>query len=126
MKLIGLFVCFIVIVFSAQAQAKKDSTVISNRERQAVKKELGLSRKQAREIKSVRKNYKGRLKAIGTDSTLSQEQQKQQKHQLLKERQQKTDSLLTPQQRVKARELMKEKRKERRASKDSGELKKNE
>jgi periplasmic protein CpxP/Spy len=128
MKQIGLFVCFIVIVFSAQAQAKKDSTVISNRnrERQAVKKELGLSRKQAREIKSVRKNYNGRLKAIGTDSTLSQEQQKQQKHQLLKERQQKTDSLLTPQQRVKARELMKEKRKEKKASKASGELKKNE
>jgi periplasmic protein CpxP/Spy len=127
MKQTSLLVFFIVILFSAQAQAKKDSTAIDNKktERHAVKKELGLSNNQAKEIRSVRKNYNGRLKAISADSTLSQEEQKQQKRQLLKERKQRTDSLLTPQQRMKARELMKEKRKEKRTSKASGELNKN-
>jgi hypothetical protein len=110
MKYASLLLLFLSLAGTVVAQQKKDSVSVKA-ERAALKKEMGLSKKQAKEIKSVRTHYNSRLKAIAADSTLSKEQQKQQKRQLLKERQQKTDSLLTPEQRTKARELMKQRKK---------------
>lgn len=128
MKPLSLLAIILCLFICTQAQQKRDSTSNTGKYSRKVKQkqELGLSKKQVAQIKEVRQNSKNRLHTIEADSTLSKEQQKQKRHQLLIERQQKIDSLLTPEQRTRTRELMKEKRKDRKGEKQSGELKKEE
>jgi Spy/CpxP family protein refolding chaperone len=127
MKSISLLAVILCMFICGQAQQKRDTIRDQGKqhaEKVKLKQELDLNKKQVGQIKEVRKNYKKNLSSIEADSTLSKEQQKQKRKQLILERQQKTDSLLTPEQRIKARELMKEKRKDRKGKKESGEMKK--
>lgn len=125
MKALSLSAVFLCLFICSQAQQKRDTIHYQGKQRAdkvKLKQELDLSKKQAVQIKEVRQNYKKRLSSIEADSTLSKEQQKQKRHQLLIERQQKTDSLLTPEQRIKARELMKKKRKDKKGEKENSEM----
>jgi Spy/CpxP family protein refolding chaperone len=117
MKPLSLLVVFICLFMSTHAQQKNDSLGHESKRAAKAKQALGLSKKQSIQIKEVHQDYKSRLRSVELDNTLSKEQQKEKRHQLQKEMRQKTDSLLTPEQRIKARELIKEKRKNRNTEK---------
>ncbi len=99
-------------VFTSQAQEKRDTISYhpSTREKIKIKKELGLSKKQVKELKASNGDFKQQLQDIKSDSTLSQRERREALKDLHQRRQAKMDSVLTPEQKEKIKALRKEKR----------------
>jgi Spy/CpxP family protein refolding chaperone len=115
MKKVVIYLLSIVFFcISATAQQKRDTVGFNGKQSKSkikLKEELNLSKKQSRDIRTVNQRYKQELETVKADTSLSKEQQQQKRREIIRERQQKTDSLLTPEQRKKAREMLKERRK---------------
>ena len=78
--------------------------------------ELGLSKKQAAQLKEVNAEFGPKIKALRSDSTADKRQKRQQVMQLMQQREEKVKGILTPEQMDKYLELQKEQRKNRRDS----------
>jgi hypothetical protein len=96
---------------SSLAQGKRDTIryQFSHVQKKKLKNELGLSKPQARALKASNQEFKVKMMALKNDTTLDRQKKKKQLRELSRERQQKMDSLLSPEQRKKAMELRKEK-----------------
>ena len=113
MKIIyGLLSLLLLNVFASQAQEKRDTIGYhpTTKEKIKIKRELGLSKKQVKELKASNGDFKQQLQDIKTDSTLSQQEKRAALKDLQQQRQAKMDSVLTPEQREKVKALRKEKR----------------
>jgi Spy/CpxP family protein refolding chaperone len=99
-------------VFSSNAQEKRDTIGYQpgTKEKIKIKRELGLSRKQVKELKTSNADFKQQLQEIKSDSTLSQQEKRKALKDLHQQRQAKMDSVLTPAQKEKVKALRKEKR----------------
>ena len=80
--------------------------------------ELGLTKKQAQQLKEVNAEYMPKIKALRTDSTMDRRDKRKQVTQLMQQREDKLKTILTPDQMTKYRELQKEQMQERRKKKD--------
>lgn len=79
--------------------------------------ELGLTKKQAAQFKEVNKEFAPKIKALRADSTAGKMQKRKQVMDLMKERDEKLKTFLTPEQMDKMHELQKEQMKNRRNNK---------
>ena len=104
---------------SAKAQQARDTirpatdakTVGARKEMMA---ELGLTKKQAAQFKEVNKEFAPKIKALRTDSTLDKKARRQQLMDLMKQRDDKLKTFLTPEQVTKMHDLQQEQMKNRR------------
>jgi Spy/CpxP family protein refolding chaperone len=107
-------------VFTCHAQEKKRDTIgyqPTTKEKIKIKRELGLSKKQVKELKASNSDFKQQLQDIKTDSTLSQQERREALKNLQQQRRQKMDSVLTPAQQEKIKALRKEKREQKKTDK---------
>ena len=113
MKIIySLLSLLLLTVLTSQAQEKRDTIGYhpTTKEKIKIKRELGLSKKQVKELKASHSDFKQQLQNIKTDSTLSQQERREALKDLHQQRQQKMDSVLTPEQQEKIKALRKKKR----------------
>lgn len=113
MKIIyGLLSLLLLTALGARAQEKRDTIGYqpTTKEKIKVKRELGLSRRQVKELKSSNAGFGQQLQDIKSDTTLSRQQQRAALKDLQQQRQAKMDSVLTPEQKEKVKALRKEKR----------------
>ncbi|HVK49739.1 MAG TPA: hypothetical protein VM488_17875, partial [Pseudobacter sp.] len=117
-RLLVLAVAVIGIQFavSAQVQEKRD-TIRSHYKgdvRTKMKDELNLSKEQSEKMKAINADSKARMQALRDDKTISDADRKVKAAEIMKERKEKTDAILNPEQREKMKqwgEKMKEHRK---------------
>lgn len=117
-RLLVLAVAVIGIQFavSAQVQEKRD-TIRSHYKgdaRTKMKDELNLSKEQSEKMKAIHADSKARMQALRDDKTISDADRKTKAAEIMKERKEKTDAILNPEQREKMKqwgEKMKEHRK---------------
>lgn len=113
MKLMyGMAMMALFIATGVAAQEKRDTVHYNGataKEKVKLKKELGLTKKQAKTMKASNQEFKEETKTIKNDSTLSQQEKRQQLKKIHEAKQQKLDSLLTPEQKEKVKALRKEK-----------------
>lgn len=116
--LTGITLLLLAASLQTTAQEKRDTIHFKPTTDKKIKlrDELGLSKKQAKELKSSNKDFKEKAQQIKSDTTINRQERRQMMKSLLKERSAKVDSVLTPEQREKAKAL----RKERRAGKKDG------
>jgi len=76
--------------------------------RKKMVEELGLTKKQAGELKEINKEFAPKIKALRTDSTVDKKQKRQQVMQLMKDRDEKIKGVLSPEQLTKYQEMEKE------------------
>ena len=88
-----------------------------NKHRQMAE-ELGLSKKQAKELKEVNAEFVPKIKELRADSTLEKRQKRQQVMQLMQQREDKVKGILTPDQLTKYQQWQKEQRQNRRNGMD--------
>jgi protein CpxP len=106
MKTIYLLFMVLFAAGVAQAQQKRDTIHPAAADKKVkMKKELGLTKKQAAEIKASKKEYKEEKAKLDADTLLSARDKKRQLKTLKKEKKEKTDSLLTPEQKEKLKAL---------------------
>jgi len=79
-----------------------------------MKEELGLSKKQASQLKEINAEFGPKIKALRSDSTAGRKEKRQQVMQLVQQREEKIKTILTPEQMDKYRALQKEQLKNRR------------
>jgi len=79
--------------------------------------ELGLSKKQAQQFKEVNKEFAPKLKALRADSSMGKMQKRRQMMDIMKQRDEKLKTFLTPEQMDKMHELQKEQMKNKRNNK---------
>lgn len=113
-KLFAILLLTSLVSFGATAQ-KKDKSPDDKKEK--IKDELGLSADVAAKIKAIKTDYKTKEKAIEADTKLDKKAIKDKKKTLKEERETKILALLTPEQKVKYKEL-KEKNKVGKDGKD--------
>ncbi len=96
---------------SLNAQVKRDTVHYhsSVQQKKKLKEELGLDKKQAKALKAMNKAYRQKAFVIKSDSTIASDERREQLRNLNREKKQRTDSILTPQQRDKLKSLQKEK-----------------
>jgi Spy/CpxP family protein refolding chaperone len=82
-----------------------------------MKEELGLSKKQASQLKEINAEFAPKIKALRSDSTAGRKEKRQQVMQLMQQREEKIKTILTPEQMDKYHELQKEQLKNRRNNK---------
>ena len=117
-RLLVLAVAVIGIQFavSAQVQEKRD-TIRSHYKgdvRTKMKDELNLSKEQSEKMKAINADSKARMQALRDDKTISDADRKVKAAEIMKERKEKTDAILNPEQREKMKQWgdkMKEHRK---------------
>ncbi|MDI3322154.1 hypothetical protein [Pinibacter soli] len=90
----------------AVAASAQDSTA---HKKDKVKSELNLTKEQQAQIKSMHAEYKQKFAALKADSSLTAEQRKQQYKALHQEQQNKMNTILTPEQQSKLKEMKKQK-----------------
>lgn len=114
-KLFAILTLFSLISLSTSAQ-KKDKTPETKKEK--IKDELGLSTDVAAKVKAIKTDYKTKEKAIEADTKLDKKAMKAKKKVLKEERETKILALLTPEQKVKYKELKEKNKAEKDASDD--------
>ena len=107
-----LFFVMLISVSAVKAQQRDTIHGKSGTDRIKLKKELNFTREQSRSFKSINQEYKSKADSIRNDNTLTKEQKKQ----LIIERRQKIMEILTPEQRVKYKNLSSPPAKEGKAS----------
>jgi len=112
-KLTGFVLIALLTGNALHAQEKRDTVHYRSTTEKKVKlkDELGLSKKQAKELKSSNKDFKEKAQQIKSDTTINRQEKRQMMKSLMKERNEKMDSVLTPEQREKAKELRKKRMK---------------
>lgn len=117
-RLLVLAVAVIGIQFavSAQVQEKRDTIRAHYKGdvRTKMKDELNLSKEQSEKMKAIHADSKARMQALRDDKTISDADRKTKAAEIMKERKEKTDAILNPEQREKMKqwgEKMKEHRK---------------
>jgi protein CpxP len=105
------------ITLSVSAQEKRDTIRGSGDKRADLRTELHLSKQQSKQLKEVNQDIRTKLTAIRSDTTLLEETRKKEQRKLLKERQEKINALLTPEQKQKYQALQKEQLQKRRSKK---------
>ncbi len=113
-----LFALLLIATLPALAQQGRDTVRPAtqpavNKHRQMAE-ELGLSKKQAKELKEVNAEFAPKIKALRSDSTLERRQKRQQVMQLVQQREDKIKGILTPDQLTKYQQLQKEQMRNRR------------
>jgi hypothetical protein len=76
--------------------------------RKQMAEELGLTKKQAGELKEINQEFAPKIKALRADSTIDKKQKRQQVMQLMKDRDDKIKGVLSPEQLTKYREMEKQ------------------
>jgi hypothetical protein len=113
---------FCIIVFplliaipNTHAQAKRDTLHYhsSSQTKMKLKDELGLNKKQSKEIKLLNREYRDRAVAIKNDTMMTAHEQRERMKKIKVEKKQRTDSLLTAPQREKLETMRKEKQHKR-------------
>jgi len=106
-KLCILIILVIGCSFAGQAQEKRDTIHARNvmAQRTAIRDELGLSKEQAKKLKGVNQDFRSRMQTLKSDSTLSRQQRRERSRNLLKERDEQVDKILTPDQQKKFHEM---------------------
>ncbi|MDH7462428.1 hypothetical protein QEG73_14105 [Chitinophagaceae bacterium 26-R-25] len=92
----------------AVAASAQDSTATTHK-RDKAKSELNLTKEQQTQIKSMHAEYKQKYAALKADSSLTADQRKQQYKALHQEQQNKMNTILTPEQQSKLKEMKKQK-----------------
>jgi protein CpxP len=117
-RLLVLAITLIGIQFavSAQVQEKRDTIRPHHKGdvRSKMKDELNLSKEQSEKMKAIHADSKARMQALRDDKSLSDADRKAKAAGIMKERKEKTDAILNPEQREKMKqwgEKMKEHRK---------------
>jgi hypothetical protein len=99
----------LIICLGSFAQEKRDTirpvNKVTPNQRQVLRDELGLSKEQARKLKTINQDFKGKQQVLKSDSTLSRIQRREKNKALLKERSDAVDKILTPDQQKKFHEL---------------------
>ena len=116
-KLLTGIVMFCVLSVTVMAQ---DSTSKSGRSKpenrkemkRKMQQELQLSPEQGKEMKGINKDFKSKAQAIKDDTNLTEEQRKTQLKSLNKERTEKVNTVLNPEQQKKMEAMKKERMKE--------------
>lgn len=91
---------------SAQVQEKRD-TIRSHHKgdvRTKMKDELNLSKEQSEKMKAIHADSKARMQALRDDKSLSEADRKAKAAEIMKERKEKTDAILNPEQREKMKQ----------------------
>jgi Spy/CpxP family protein refolding chaperone len=88
-------------VSNIKAQQRDTIRAKSGTDRVKLMKELNLTREQSRSLKSINHEYKSKADSIRNDNSPTREQKKQ----LIIERRQKIMEILTPEQRIKYKNL---------------------
>lgn len=120
MKKLAMLFAFI-LVFAANTFAQTDAVAapltsekMSKADRKAKMKqhadELGLSAEQKTKMKEIGQSFKGKMKAIKSDASLSKDQKKMQAGEVSKQHQADVKALLSPEQFTKWEEITKERR----------------
>jgi hypothetical protein len=114
--LLSLFFLSCTFIPTLQAQEKRDTIRAKNtvEAKQKIADELGLDKKNAKELKEVNKEFAGKLKELRTDSSLTKMQKRTQMRSLMEQREAKLKTILTAEQLAKYKELQKEQIKNRR------------
>jgi protein CpxP len=86
--------------------------------RKKMVEELGLTKKQAGELKEINKEFAPKIKALRADSTMDKKQKRQQVMQLMKDRDDKIKGVLSPEQQAKYQEMEKQQLQNRRNNKE--------
>ena len=114
-KIIVLALAVIGVQFAASAQEKRD-TIRAHHKTEAkvkMKEVLNLSNEQSEKLKAINADTKAKMQALRDDKSLSQEERGTRGAAIMKERKEKTDAILTPEQREKMKQWQ-EKAKEHR------------
>lgn len=114
MKLVpAFFVACLLATVSASAQTSRDTVHhASNTHKEKIKSELNLSKDQSAKIKAAKQDYKDKSDKIKNDPNLSQAEKESQLKSLKKEKRQEVESVLTPEQREKAKEMRRKNKKQ--------------
>ena len=100
LKLLSIVIILFLFAINTNAQTKHNK-----KERKEMMKSLHLTKQQKAELKSFHKSTKQQREAIKSNTALSQEQKKEKVEQMQKERHDKLESILTPEQKQKMREM---------------------
>jgi hypothetical protein len=106
-----IFFPLLIAIPGTHAQEKRDTLHYhsSSRQKMKLKDELGLNKKQSKEIKLLNKEYRDEAAAIKNDTVMTAHEQRERMKKIKREKQQRTDSLLTAPQREKLEAMRKEK-----------------
>lgn len=106
------FLAFLLFAITAgEAQQKRDTIHAGSKpQKTKMKDELGLSKKQAAEVKASKKEYKAEKDKVEKNAALSESEKKEKIKHLKEEKNKKVDATLTPEQKEKAKMLKKKKK----------------
>lgn len=103
--ILTLLVCSL----GSYAQEKRDTIRPANKvtpnQRQVMRDELGLSKEQAKKLKTINQDFRSKMQTVKGDSTLTRVQRKEKSRELLKSRSEEVDKILTADQQKKFHEL---------------------
>ena len=111
-KLLAVVFILYFFVSNAIAQVKREvnpsqnsqSNMVQKNKKKAMMKELNLTKEQRGQMKEFKRSMKQKKADITNDKTLSQEQKQAKLKELHKEKKEKMNSILTPEQREKMKE----------------------
>ena len=111
-KLLAVVFILYFFVSNAIAQVKREvnpsqnsqSNMVQKNKKKAMMKELNLTKEQRAQMKEFKQSMKQRKADITNDKTLTQEQKQAKLKELHKEKKEKMNSILTPEQREKMKE----------------------
>lgn len=116
MKKIFVFViCAGLITANSMGQVKREvnpaqtshSKTANKKKKKEMMKELNLSKEQRAQIKELNRSIKEKKAAIKSDQSLREDQKQSKLKELHKEKEEKMDNILTPEQRIKLDDLKK-------------------
>lgn len=95
---------------AASAQDKRDTIRPhhKNADKVKIKEELGLSKEQGDKLKTINEESRNKMMTLRKDSSLSKEDRKAKAKELMKERNDQINAILTPDQQTKYRQMSKE------------------
>lgn len=118
-KIIVLALAVIGVQLAASAQEKRD-TIRSHHKsvaRVKMKEELNLSKEQSEKMKAINADTRTKMQALRDDKSISDADRKAKAGAIMKERKEKTDAILTPEQREKMKEMGKKAKEHRKGDK---------
>ncbi len=115
-KLITIAALILIISFNSQAQETKLAKPASFSWSQKTMDYLGLPQEQQQKITALKKEYEPKIKAVQSDTALTEEEKKQKVKELYAVRNAQIDKLLTKEEKQKVKE-MKQKMKEQNSDK---------
>ena len=116
-KYLASLISFALIILSARAQVQRETnpsqntaTVTQKKNKKAIIKELNLSREQRSQMKDFRQSAKQKKEEIDNDTSLTDAQKQDKLRHLRMEQKEKINTILTPVQREKLKEKIRDRR----------------